>query len=516
MANKNHRFLVILNVLLLSMAIINVSGANADSYSTPDSGVSWTMDDLVSNSQGAVTGSDGNYVVHDNVTISESDTLTINPGDTLRFDTNTTLFVMGTLIAEGTSSDMITFTSNQSPSIGGWGGIHLNGTNSVVKYSKIEYAMVGVYSISSNPALSNNVFINNKYGIYAINSILAVNSNNISSNGNSGIVFYNSSGSISNNLIANNTGYGVLMFFSEPEINDNNISKNKIHGIWVEEHSSPLIKNNVIEANDNRGIYSSSFSSPIIEGNTISQNFDGIHLTESSNAIIANNDISLNRGNGIYIWGSQSTMTNNDVKGNDYGFYCVSTSTSTIINSTILNSNVYDFSLTENCQIVVINSTFNGEKVNIADDKSALIVKNYLEVKVIDKDGSPVSGANIEVLDNEVAIYSIKTRSNGISPQIEVVNRIINYTGLHKNITLVTVKYPGLTFKNNNREVDTFYSHLEIFESRESLPEEKPDDVPDDIFEGITSSDNLCVIFAVILLVVCVVVVALVKRRKSK
>ena len=60
-----------------------------------------------------------NYEVQDNITVSETDTLTINAGETISFDGHCGLYIDGTLIAVGTETDMITFTSSQSSPAGG-------------------------------------------------------------------------------------------------------------------------------------------------------------------------------------------------------------------------------------------------------------------------------------------------------------------------------------------------------------------------------------------------------------
>jgi len=84
-------------------------------YSTPDTGVSWTMDDLVAHSGGDVTGAAPNYQLHDNVFIKDSDTLTIAAGTTIARDDATGWFVLvieGTLLAQGTEASPILITSS--------------------------------------------------------------------------------------------------------------------------------------------------------------------------------------------------------------------------------------------------------------------------------------------------------------------------------------------------------------------------------------------------------------------
>src|SRR5256885_5347022 len=67
------------------------------------------------------------YIVVDTVVVFPGVTLTIEPGVTVKFANNKKITIrQGTLIAIGTSSDSITFTSNSaSPSPGIYSGVEL-------------------------------------------------------------------------------------------------------------------------------------------------------------------------------------------------------------------------------------------------------------------------------------------------------------------------------------------------------------------------------------------------------
>src|SRR5207248_1080840 len=65
------------------------------------------------------------YIVVGNALLSQGYKLTINPGVVVKFDSAKTLQIDGELIALGTNSERITFTSNKSiPKAGDWGEIH--------------------------------------------------------------------------------------------------------------------------------------------------------------------------------------------------------------------------------------------------------------------------------------------------------------------------------------------------------------------------------------------------------
>ena len=69
------------------------------------------------------------YFVVGDITVPSTHTLTIEPGVEVRFNGNYYLDIDGGLVAEGTSSNQILFTSNQSnPSAGDWGDIQLSTT----------------------------------------------------------------------------------------------------------------------------------------------------------------------------------------------------------------------------------------------------------------------------------------------------------------------------------------------------------------------------------------------------
>ena len=89
--------------ILLLIALI-AFGMNANSQTNVHGGI-------YSNTTWTTLGSP--YIVTDTVVVFPGVTLTIQPGVTVKFDANTRIEIrQATLIAQGTISDSITFTSN--------------------------------------------------------------------------------------------------------------------------------------------------------------------------------------------------------------------------------------------------------------------------------------------------------------------------------------------------------------------------------------------------------------------
>jgi len=175
------------------------------------------------------------YIVVDDVVVERDVTLTIEPQVEIRFDRGKGLTVKGILIANGSAgftpsdeSELIKFTSNQlMPDKGDWRGIKFDNTNddkSIISYSKIQYAKIGIDCFSSSPLISDNFIESNEVGIKATDSF----------------------SNITHNAIRSNT-YGIILITQHltPNIYQNTISHNEI-GIELDcanIHSNNLVLN---------------------------------------------------------------------------------------------------------------------------------------------------------------------------------------------------------------------------------------------------------------------------------
>jgi hypothetical protein len=116
------------------------------------------------------------YIAINDVWVPVDSTLTVEPGVEVRFDGNYRLTVYGTLIANGTSGQNITFTSNQGvPQPGDWEGIFFEDSSvdtvCILNYCTISYggnywAQFGaVELINASPTISNSTIMANEYGV---------------------------------------------------------------------------------------------------------------------------------------------------------------------------------------------------------------------------------------------------------------------------------------------------------------------------------------------------------------
>jgi hypothetical protein len=82
-------------------------------------------------------------IQEESITVNQGATLTISPGTIIKFEgIAPNLIVNGTLLAQGTPTDTIRFTSNAtSPSPGNWGYIKFNpsSTNNILEYTTVAY-----------------------------------------------------------------------------------------------------------------------------------------------------------------------------------------------------------------------------------------------------------------------------------------------------------------------------------------------------------------------------------------
>lgn len=189
-------------------------------YITPGTGVYWDLTELANNSSGAVTFVDGVYLVSEEVTISETDTLAINTENVMAIDPSLQFTVLGTIQVEPNNGYM-KFTCSDTNTY--YKAIRLENSNaSVFKNTIFEFGN-GLDLVESSITIDNCVFHKNNdeftsgaIDLYQSNAVIShcsIFNNNgaaIASGANAG-----SAPIIMNNLIYNN----VVSNVNKPQIN---------------------------------------------------------------------------------------------------------------------------------------------------------------------------------------------------------------------------------------------------------------------------------------------------------
>jgi hypothetical protein len=172
------------------------------------------------------------HIVQGMLTVAQGATLTIQPGAILKFSGSSAITVNGTLVASGSGSDPIYFTSNDDHSVGGgtgdgapaskdWNGIHFmsTSTGSIMEHCVVKYAgyywagtekQAGIYCEGAGPVIRNcEIKYNELYGIRLVNASPIIE-DSIIGNQQYGIHF-SGTGSpiIIYNSLAGNSSYGL-------------------------------------------------------------------------------------------------------------------------------------------------------------------------------------------------------------------------------------------------------------------------------------------------------------------
>nr|MBC8204143.1 right-handed parallel beta-helix repeat-containing protein [FCB group bacterium] len=261
---------------------------------------------------GTMTTEYNPYTAATDIWVSEGDTLIIDPGVQIMFEAGTELrfsFIdSGVVIAKGTESDPIVFTSSRSTGAyrGDWESIKLIGDgstahadtfyNCIIEYGTSVQAMSG-YAHFENCMFSDiqdYVLVEKSSGAASVSCTFEMcRFENI---GLAGIKILNPAGasSIKHCIFNQNEAYGIHLYNAGNlvSITNNLFLENAINGIRCENFSSPAILNNTISANSYHGINCVKNSNPTIQNNIIINNVNyGVRCQEASNPVIKFNDI---------------------------------------------------------------------------------------------------------------------------------------------------------------------------------------------------------------------------------
>lgn len=134
-------------------------------YSTPGTGIKWDLNDLVSNSGGAISFNGTFYSVSNDFTIAASDTLEINQAAVVKFASVSLFTINGVLL---TGPDTVVFSSSGSSN---YEGIRFENTPGSVLHNAVFEKSNGIKVISSDMLFDACVIRNNgkTYATGAIN-----------------------------------------------------------------------------------------------------------------------------------------------------------------------------------------------------------------------------------------------------------------------------------------------------------------------------------------------------------
>lgn len=277
------------------------------------------------------------YFVTGNTTVGEGITLTIEPGTTLQFEGERVLTVSGTLIAQGTAANPITFTSRTNPddaNPGFWGYILFDDDSTDATFDAdgnyTGGSILQHVQISNAGGVGYRLFSSgNKAALFFDQSNPFVDQSTIRNSGGAGIAGHNFARDshlvIQDTTVRDNVEYGIgLERYARVTLADLIIVKNGGAGISMSADAEARLTASVIADNGGRGFYFSRFASSVtVADNTISGNQDGgldlyAGIIEIRNNTIANNQ-TIQYGGGIDINGSASSrvaVTGNRITGN--------------------------------------------------------------------------------------------------------------------------------------------------------------------------------------------------------
>ena len=269
------------------------------------------------------TWTSGNvYHVTSNLTVPDGITLRIEPGTVVKLNEFMYIEVDGVLIADGTASEQIVFTSVWDDTYGGdtgdggypWRYLRLDvgsdgslldhvlirngGRHYPNNYSPNDNDMVLMHSNSviSNSTIEHGDPSSDEYGVSMSAGELR---DSVITNNGSG-VYADGTATLTGNTIRDSV-YGVYLN-GEGTVEGNTIS-GSTYGIYLTSTGSPTVTGNTIMGSSSWGIYMSGAGTPIITGNVVTGNAYGMHQGPSD-PIYSGNDFSGNTNSVIGVGGT--------------------------------------------------------------------------------------------------------------------------------------------------------------------------------------------------------------------
>ncbi len=316
-------------ISLLSLIIISTTIKGQESYSTPNTGVNWSLDDLVANSEGVLSKPQFNYLLNGEIIISPEDTLSLDEIADIYCEPEGSIRIQGVFLSSNDESK--SFIGNQSENP--FDGFYFESEKKSIINNVAINKCKDISIISSQVSFTNCLFIQNGTDsdmgfINVFHSDLWMESCTIEMNIGAGVMSSataQSSITITNSSIFANNYSGQ---FNVPQLNFGTTGINdtiKIINCSIEGGSAEL----------SGGIAISTLAggelNAVIKDNHIFENRygiavygDNISAEIKNNEIIDNNiqELPMQGGSGITVYAGSTTevhISENIIEGNLWG-----------------------------------------------------------------------------------------------------------------------------------------------------------------------------------------------------
>lgn len=306
---------------------------------------------ITANITTTTTWSSGVFWVKNSVSVTSGDTLIILPGVIVKFAANAQLTVDGTIIANGTSANLIVFTSEKDDSYGG----DSNGDAGATLPARGNWDMVWLRGGgNNNSALSHCLF---RFG---------------GSTGNGNVRVESSTPTITNLTSTQSSYYGAFFYNgANASVSNSSFGSNSLDGILIQSASPTFYAISAVN-NGRYGIYANSGSCRFtVRKSTFTGNSYGIVADAGSpSATLVSMDssnVSNNINGGLYLWygtGAQTFAYNRIAHNGAYGLWCYNVDNIvTIEGDTILNNGQEGIVTSK---AVIRNNVLQGNRYPIA------------------------------------------------------------------------------------------------------------------------------------------------------